>query len=132
MDILLDTVLLITPPDPQLLSNFKDSRFFVSSISYAELAEGEFSINPIVQVRAPLDLARAQQLYGKGLPFDDAAANLYRMVCKAVVAHGRQVTRVRRIDMMIAAIAVANNCALATRNIADYAGLEQLTPLLPL
>jgi predicted nucleic acid-binding protein len=132
VDILLDTVLLIERPDPLLLLEHAADSFHTSSISYAELAEGEFSPQRDVRLRAPVDVARAKQLYGEGLPFDDVAATMYRSICQAAVASGRQITRARRIDMMIAAIALANNCALATRNTADYQSVEELVRLIKL
>ncbi len=132
MKILLDTNLLIVTPRFDRLPSGEDHQLYTSALSYAELQEGEFSLNPAVRVQAPLDYARAHQALGEGLPFDDAAAQLYRVVCRAVAEHGRQVNRARRIDLMIAAVALAHDCALATRNVADFAGLGSILPILDL
>jgi len=129
--ILLDTNLLIAPPQWDLLPD-GDHVLVTSAVSYAELAEGEFSDNPAVRSRAPLDLLRARQLYGLGLPFDDAAALAYRLVCDAVFEHGRSVGRARRADLMIAATALAHECVVATRNGSDFAGLENLLKVITL
>jgi len=132
MRVLLDTNLLVAahaslaalaleglPADQPL-------EFFCSALSLAEVQEGEFSSNEAVRLRAPLDYVRAAELFGEALPFDDLAACLYRIVCRAVAERGRQVGRARRVDLMIAATALANDCALATRNIADFRGLESV------
>lgn len=132
MKILLDTNLLITPPRFERLPADEDHRFFTSAISYAEIQEGEFSDDPLVRIQAPLDYLRAAQQFGEGLPFDDLAAHVYRVVCQAVVRHGRQVNRARRIDLMIAAITLSNDCTLATRNCHDFAGLEPILDVIEL
>jgi predicted nucleic acid-binding protein len=69
---------------------------------------------------------RVTELYGEGLPSDDMAAYLYRVVCLASIEQGRQVGRARRIDLMIAAVALANDRVLATRHPDDFAGLGQV------
>jgi predicted nucleic acid-binding protein len=130
--VLLDTNLLIAAPRLERLDDPEACQFFTAALCYAELREGEFSADPAVRLRAPLDYARAVELYGRGLPFDDAAAGVYRAVCQTVVASGRSLTKARRIDLMIAATALACDCALATRNTADFAALEPVLPLLAL
>ena len=132
MRIMLDTNLLITPPDLSRLPASEEHELMTSAIAYAELQEGEFASDPLVRLQAPLDYLRATALFGEGLPFDDLAANVYRAVCRAVVEAGRQVGRARRIDLMIAAIAIANDCALATRNPADFDGLQPLMQIIEL
>ena len=132
MRVLLDTNLLIQPPDLSRLPGDEELELFTSAIAYAELQEGEFAADPLVRRQAPLDYLRATAQFGEGLPFDDLAASVYRAVCRAVVEEGRQVGRARRIDLMIAAIAIANDCALATRNPADFTGLEPIMTILEL
>jgi len=141
MRILLDTNLLV---DADLLIDSIDSSavvglpsgeqhdFFCSALSYAELQEGEFSHNTAIRTKTPLEYIRAAEAFGEGLPFDDLAAYLYRVVCRAVVEQGRQVGRRRRVDLMIAATALANDCVLATRNIADFRGLEPILTVMEL
>ncbi|MDR0283786.1 MAG: VapC toxin family PIN domain ribonuclease [Propionibacteriaceae bacterium] len=132
MRILFDTNLLIAEPDWSRLPPGDEPQFYASALAYAELQEGEFSPDPEVRLRAPLDYLRATALFGEGLPFDDLAAALYRVVCRAVAESGRQVGRARRIDLMIAATALANDCALATRNGADFAGLQSVLTVIEL
>ncbi|MDR2974542.1 MAG: hypothetical protein LBV00_07490 [Propionibacteriaceae bacterium] len=134
MRVLLDTNLLILPPRWDLLPASDDGPtvFYCAALSLAEIQEGEFSRDPMVRLRAPLDYRRITEELGEGLPFDDLSAYLYRVVCQAVVDHGRQVIRARRVDLMIAAVALAHDCALATRNVADFAGLERVLPVIEL
>ncbi|MDR2929291.1 MAG: hypothetical protein LBV06_00035 [Propionibacteriaceae bacterium] len=134
MKILLDTNLLIAPLRTELLPASEDGpiMFYCAALSLAELQEGEFSSDPAVRLRAPLDYVRITELLGEGLPFDDLAAHVYRVVCQAVADRGRHIMRTRRVDLMIAAVALANDCVLATRNIADFAGLEPLLTVMEL
>jgi len=138
MRILLDTNLLIDVglrdglPLVSGLPPEEHHDFFCSTLTYAELQEGEFSADATVRARAPLDYHRVTEYFGEGLPFDDLAAYLYRIVCKAVAEHGRQVGRTRRIDLMIAAVAMANDCVLATRNSADFEGLAPVLSVIQL
>jgi len=132
MRVLLDTNLLIDQPRVERLPPDENHRFFCSAISYAELQEGEFSLDPTVRLRAPLDYLKATEQFGEGLPFDDLAAYVYRVVCRAVVEQGRQVGRARRTDLMIAAIALANDCTLATRNTDDFEGLGTILRIIEL
>ncbi len=132
MKILLDTNLLIVEPRWDLLPPDETYRFHCSALSLAELQEGEFSPNPLVRARAPLDYLRITERLGEGLPFDGLASHVYRVVCRTIVDRGRQITRTRRIDNMIAAVALVNDCTLATRNMADFAGLESILEVIEL
>jgi predicted nucleic acid-binding protein len=130
--VLLDTNLLIQRPRfEDLPEEFADARFVTAAICLAEVQEGEFSTDPAVRVRAPLDYVQAKAALGPGLPFDDQAAAVYRAICAAVDAQGRQVAR-RRVDLMIAATALAHDCALATRNPDDFTGLAPLLEIIVL
>lgn len=132
MRVILDTNLLILRPRwEELPTDFASATFVTSAICLAELQEGEFSTDPSVRARAPLDYLWAKQTLGAGLPFDDQAAAIYRAICAAVYDRGRAVAR-RRIDLMIAATAVAHGCALATRNPDDFRGLDQVLRVIAL
>ncbi|MDR1833308.1 MAG: hypothetical protein LBQ92_01450 [Propionibacteriaceae bacterium] len=131
MRVLFDTNLLIRYPSVEWLAEREAASFHASAISLAELAEGEFSGIPQVSARAPIEVANAKTLFGAGLPFDDKAADMYPVVCRAVIAGGRTLARPRRIDMMIAAVALANGCALATQNPKDFVGLEPILEIIP-
>jgi predicted nucleic acid-binding protein len=59
------------------------------------------------------------------LPFDAAAARAYGLLFAANRRAGRS-GRTRVADLMIASTAIANDLPVYTRNIADFAGLEDL------
>ena len=64
------------------------------------------------------------------IPFDAEAARIYGRVCAAVISAGRKPRR-RIADLMIAAIAVAENLPLFTTNPDDFAGLGDLLTVVP-
>ena len=132
MKVLLDTNLLVHSPRLSLLRDPENTELLTSALSLAELQEGEFSSRAETRLRAPIDYACAKASLGDGLPFDDHAAMVYRAVCQAIVNSGRQLVRHRRLDMMIAAIAIAQGCTLATRNTDDFRGLEPLLDVIEL
>ena len=113
--------------------DFRDGDFdvAVTSLTYAELAWG-VSAAPEEVARAVRGAAlqRAQKILGPGLPFDDDAAASYGHITALIRARGRDV-RPRAIDLMIAAIAHANDAAVVTHNVRDFAGLEGLVEVIP-
>jgi len=131
--LLLDTNLLVDEPDMSLLGEPEDEiTLCTAALSYAEFQDGEFSTDPVVAATFMLKQADVKQSLGDGIPFGEAELVAYRAICAAVVASGRQLNRARRMDLMIAATALANGMTLATRNIDDFAGLEQVVPVVQL
>ncbi|MGW6422632.1 type II toxin-antitoxin system prevent-host-death family antitoxin [Nocardia sp. NPDC055053] len=65
------------------------------------------------------------------LPFDEAAATRYGTLVALTIAANRD-PRPRRMDLLIAAIASANDLPLYTRNSADFKGLEALLEVVAL
>ena len=130
MRIHLDTNLLIQRPHWDRLPAGRHE-LFVSAIVFAEFSEGTVHPDPQRAARARVDLVRLRGVYGEGLPFAQREADIYRelyaTVATAGVAGGR-----RRVEVMIAAVAVSDNAALATRNPADFAGLEAVLTLIAL
>lgn len=131
MKIHLDTTLLIQRPRWELLPA-GDHRIFVSAISFAEFAEGTSHPDPAIAARAALELIELRDVYGTGVPFGQHEADVYRELCAVLSRSGRAVGGRRRIDVMIAAVAVADNAALATRNSGDFSGLESVLRVLEL
>lgn len=131
MKIHLDTNLLIQRPEWELLPPGRHE-LFVSAIAFAEFSEGTTHPDPEIAARARVDLVQLRQAYGDGLPFTQREADVYRELCTTIATAGRAVGGRRRIDVMIAAVAVASNAALATRNPADFTGLETLLKVIPL
>ena len=123
--LLLDTNLLISTPD---FGKFPEDtrmelRLCTSTLCYAEFSEGRFTNDPIRSAETILRLALLREALGPGLPFGEAELGAYQEICATVVSRGRTVTRSRRIDLMIAATALANGVVLATRNISDFAAV---------
>lgn len=131
MNIHLDTNLLIQRPRWELLPP-GDHQLFVSAIAFAEFSEGTTHSDPAIAANAALDLIKLRNAYGDGLPFAQREADVYRELCATVVKAGRTPGGRRRVDVMIAAVAVANNAALATRNTTDFAGLETVLDVIAL
>lgn len=120
---LLDTSVLIAgdvAPIPGLLA--------ISAISLAELQLGVL-IAKTATVRAErLRQLSVLQKHFDPLPVDDAVAISYGRLAAAVVDAGRQPRR-RAMGLLIAATAHAHGARLYTRNIDDFAGLEDLVDL---
>jgi len=125
VNIHLDTNLLIQQPDWDRLPPGRHE-LFVSAIVFAEFSEGTTHPDPSVAARARLDLIKLRAAYGDGLPFTQREADVYRELCATVSAAGKAAGGRRRVDLMIAAVAVADNAALATRNASDFTGLESV------
>lgn len=131
MKVHLDTNLLIQRPQWELLPPGRHE-LFVSTIAFAEFSEGTAHPDPQIAARARVDLVRLHEAYGDGLPFAQREADVYRELCAIIAAAGRTAGGRRRVDVMIAAVAVAGNAALATRNPADFAGLETVLQVISL
>lgn len=119
---LLDTCVVIDLPeiDPALLP----VEAAVSSVVLAELAQGVATTTDPVEV-----LARAQRLADveaefASIPFDREAARRFGTLV-ALTVKAKRDPRPRRMHLMIAATAAAQELPLYTRNAADFKGLEQ-------
>lgn len=64
------------------------------------------------------------------LPFDAEAARQYGAIAAGVVAVGRKPRR-READLMIAAVAAANQLPLFTTNPDDFRGTENIVTVVP-
>jgi len=125
---LLDTCVVIDLPryDPADLPEISH----VSAITLAELSYG------VALAKTPLDAATRSQVFAntkawvRPLPFDGAAAERYGELAALILAAGRQ-PRPRRLDLMIAAIAVSRRLPLYTANPDDYRGLEPSLTVVP-
>lgn len=125
MRIHLDTNLLIQAPRWELLPD-GDHEFLVSAIAFAEFSEGTAHSDPAIAADAAIELIQHRSTYGDGLPFTQREADIYRELCGLVATAGRTPGGKRRVDLMIAAIAIGDGAALATRNTTDFDGLQPL------
>ena len=102
----------------------------VSAVTVAELCAGLHSTSSPAE-RA----ARAERLLGveedfDPVPFDSASARAYGRMVALTIAFGRN-PRPRKLDLMIAATAAANDLPLYTRNPKDFEGLEAALAVVP-
>jgi len=97
----------------------------ISTITLAELAAGPHATSNAEERSRRQDRLTWAASQWDSLPFDAAAARSYGRVYASVRGRGRA-TRRRLADLLIAAIALANDLPLYTRNPADFEGLERL------
>lgn len=135
---LLDTNIIsnVTKPDPaesllEWMRRQSDSDLFISSLTVAEIRRGILD-KPRGKKRERLEAWFAgpegpQSLFrGRVLSFDEKAA----FVWARLMSEGRAAGRPRSdLDMIVAAIAEANECVIVTDNEKHFAGLEVLNPL---
>jgi predicted nucleic acid-binding protein len=96
----------------------------ISSLSLAELAAGPHATADARERSRRQDrLQRAEATFDP-LPFDGAAARAYGRIYAAVVAAGRKARGARAVDLLIAAVALANDLPLYTLNGSDFAMLD--------
>lgn len=113
------------------LSRQADDDLFISSLTVAEIHRGILE-KPAGKKRRELERwfsgpEGPQALFaGRVLPFDEKAGLAWARLMAAGTAKGRPRSP---LDMIIAAIAEANNCLVVTENERDFAGLKVVNPL---
>jgi toxin FitB len=135
---LLDTNIIsnVTRPVPSetlvaWMAEQPDENLFISSLTIAEIRRGLLE-KPVGKKRHELESwftgsEGPQALFaGRVLPFDEAAALIWAQLMVAGTAMGRSRSA---LDMIIAAIAEANDCVVVTDNERDFAGVEIINPL---
>jgi toxin FitB len=108
-----------------------DEDLFIASLTIAEIQRGLLE-KPDGKKRRELDRWFAgpegpQALFaGRVLPFDEKAA----LVWARLMVEGKEKGQPRSaLDMIIAAVAEANDCVVVTDNEKDFAGLAIVNPL---
>jgi predicted nucleic acid-binding protein len=131
---LLDTNVLILRRwiDPDELPD----EMAISAITLAELSAGPHQVrqdaddyDEHAERASRLDLLQRAENEFDPIPFDAEAARTYGRICAAVVGAGRKPRR--RADLMIAAVAVAQDLSLYTTNPDEFAGLDGLLAVVP-
>ncbi|MGH3937140.1 MAG: type II toxin-antitoxin system VapC family toxin [Pseudonocardiaceae bacterium] len=127
---LLDTSVVIDLPGPadEITS---DAEYLISTITVAELNVGIHTAdNPVQRSER---LARLQWVSDEfdPLPFTVATARVYGQLVALLLAAGRNY-RPRRMDLLIAAVAVTHRLPLLTRNPDDFKDLHPLLVLIGL
>jgi predicted nucleic acid-binding protein len=111
----------------------------ISAITLAELSAGPHQVrrndeqsdyDEHAERARRLDVLQRAENEFDPIPFDAEAARIYGRVTAAVITAGRKPRR-RVADLMIAAIAIAEDLPLFTTNPDDFAGLDHLLTLLP-
>jgi toxin FitB len=138
MRYLLDTNVIsnVTKPAPSetlmaWLAEQRDEDLFIASLTLAEIRRGVLE-KAAGQRRDRLEAwfsgpEGPQALFaGRILPFDEKAA----LVWARLMADGRALGQSRSaLDMIVAATAVANGCAVVTDNERDFSHVEMLNPM---
>jgi predicted nucleic acid-binding protein len=124
---LIDTSVIIDLPD--IDPNKLPQQMAVSAISLAELAAGPHATtNAAERARRQDRLQRVEATF-EALEFDADAARAYGRVYAAVTSAGRKARGQRSVDLLIAAIALAADLPLYTRNPTDFAALSALVEI---
>jgi predicted nucleic acid-binding protein len=138
MRYLLDTNIISNVVKPQPSESLlawmaaqRDDDLFISSLTLAEIRRGILE-KPKGKKRAALNAwfsgpEGPQALFaGRILPFDDKAG----LVWAVLMAEGTAAGRPRSgLDMIIAAVANANECVVVTENEKDFAGIQIVNPM---
>lgn len=111
----------------------------ITAVTLAELSAGphevrrndeQSSYDEHVERARRLDVLQRAENEFDPIPFDADAARIYGRICAAVISTGRKPRR-RVADLMIAAIAVAEDLPLFTTNPDDFKGLDDLLTVVP-
>ncbi len=109
----------------------KDDDLFIAALTVAEIRRGILE-KPAGRKRRALDAWFAgpegpQSLFaGRVLPFDERAG----LIWARLMADGKIACRPRNsLDMIIASIAIANDCVVVTDNEKDFADIDFINPL---
>ncbi len=98
----------------------------ISSITLAELTAAPTATDVPSERASRQDRVQRVEAAFDPIPFGVDAARAYGRVFAAVAGAGRTPLDARAVDLLIAAVAVAEGLPLYTRNAADFAYLETL------
>ena len=135
---LLDTNIIsnVTKPEPSedlvaWMAEQADEDLFISSMTVAEIRRGILE-KPAGKKRRELESwfsgpEGPQALFaGRVLPFDERAGLIWARLMAGATVKGRPRSP---LDMIIAAIAEANDCVIVTENDRHFAGLKTINPM---
>lgn len=96
----------------------------VSALTLVELAAGPHATSSATERARRQHRLQLTEASFDALPFDEDAARSYGVVYAAVAAAGRKARGARAVDLMIAAVAAANDLPLYTCNPDDFSALD--------
>ncbi|WP_431782306.1 type II toxin-antitoxin system VapC family toxin [Streptomyces chumphonensis] len=111
----------------------------ISAITLAELSAGPHEVrrnedqsdyDEHTERARRLDVLQRAENEFDPIPFGSEAARIYGRVCAGVIGAGRKPRR-RVADLMIAAVAVAEELPLFTTNPDDFKGLDDFLTVVP-
>jgi len=102
----------------------------ISAVTLAELAVGPHATDDLGERARRQDRLQRVEAAFEPLPLDRGAARAFGLVVASVARSGRGFRGAKSMDLLIAAIAVANDLPLYTRNKDDFAGLEGLVKVI--
>lgn len=118
--VLLDTSVVIDYPAEAVASHADTAS--VSTITLAELSYGLHTSDPLINTAREQRYNWIASTFAP-IPFDPSAARIYGALCANVRNVGRD-PKPRRFDLLIAAVAVALEIPLITRNEKDFRGIH--------
>lgn len=130
---IISNVVKLQPSESLLawMSTQRDEDLFITSLTVAEICRGILE-KPRGKKRDALDTwfsgsEGPQALFaGRILSFDDNAG----LIWARLMAEGKAAGRPRSgLDMIIAAVAAANQCVVVTDNDKDFAGIQIVNPI---
>lgn len=98
----------------------------ISALTLAELAAGPLATDDEHERARRQDRLQRVEALLDPLPFDAAAARAYGRVYAATRSARRKPRGARAVDLMLAAVALANNLPLFTRNPDDFDHLRDV------
>jgi predicted nucleic acid-binding protein len=125
---LLDTSVIVALErvDPTLLPDEPA----LCALTLAELVAGPHAtVDPDERARRQERVQLVEATF-EPLPFDDRAARAYGRVYAAQAVAGRKARGRRAVDLMIAAIAIANELPLYTCNSDDFVALSEIMEII--
>jgi predicted nucleic acid-binding protein len=135
---LLDTNIIsnVTKPSPSKhllawMAEQADNDLFISAVTVAEISRGLLE-KPKGRKRALLEAwftgpeGPLALFAGRVLPFDEKAGLIWARLMADGTAKGRPRSA---LDMIVAAVAEANDCVVVTDNEKDFVGLKYVNPL---
>ncbi|QIS13483.1 PIN domain-containing protein [Nocardia arthritidis] len=114
----------------RISTQYLPAELLTSAVTLAELSAGIHQTDDTAERGGRMARLQRVEATFDPLPFDAEAARQYGAIAAGVVAVGRKPRR-READLMIAAVAAANQLPLFTTNPDDFRGTENIVTVVP-